>query len=315
MDGTHSPRRSIMNTICHKYASSYGFATLVLVCIACLLPACGYMHSVYVRGAVTDTSGQALPGVVVRVANSDFGALTNALGNYSLGAATGQLQLEFMKTGYTPARLEVTVDAPGVVEAAPVALWPLPMVEGVFLFKNYRYYQTTHPRPNQYNVKGHGVAFGTPVAPELIIPWKDSETHPEANPPVFVGHRMPAYDARLHKLHRTEAALIHDTRESEHNPDNTTELQYHEEVLIAEHPIPLRSRILDEMERLLVELRPLRPLEPGVYAIHWGALEGYDSIEPRIFLFEMEAPETDPEAEDEDEDEAVDDEAVAENAS
>ena len=55
----------------------------------------------------------------------------------------------------------------------------------------------------------------------------------------------------------------------------------------SEQPIEMYSKVLDVPEKLLVELRAAAPLSPGVYAIHWGALEGYDSIDPRIFMFEL----------------------------
>ena len=289
----------IMKIPYRKYIHNSVLPILLLLLLACTLAACGYMRNVFIRGMVTDISGQALPGVVVRVTGTEFGALTNALGRYSLGAAPGHLQLEFMKTGYTPVRTAITVDTIGIVEAAPVALWPLPMGEGVYLFQNYRYYQTTYPRPNRYKVEEQGgVAVGTPVCPELRIHWEDPEYESDRNPPVLIGHKMPAYDARMNKMRRVNAALIHEASRSRTSTENAGNIQYHEEIWIADQPVPLRSRILDEAERLLVELRPIQALEPGVYAIHWGALEGYDSIEPRIFLFEIEAPPEDVEGED-----------------
>ena len=59
----------------------------------------------------------------------------------------------------------------------------------------------------------------------------------------------------------------------------------------------MHSKVLDEPEKLLVELKATAPLEPGVYAIHWGALEGYDSIDPRIFMFALKAPAPEDEGE------------------
>jgi len=266
-------------------AFSYGAALLFLA----LWPAaCAYMHEAWLRGQVVDVSGQALPGVVVSASGTESEALTNALGEYSLGAFTGRMQLEFFKTGYTPARLEITIDAMGVTEAPQVALWPLPIGEGVYLFQDYHYRQTNHPRPNQYEVEELGTAFGTPVNPELVIPWTDPALAPDKNPPLMIGHKVPAYDARMYKMRRANAAPIHPGT-GEAAVENDEKTQYLETIWVAENSVAIRSTALDEPARLLVELRAVSPLQPGVYAIHWGALDGYDSIEPRIFLFALEA--------------------------
>lgn len=269
-----------------KYTNHIG-----LLCVAAvLLTGCDYMHKVYLRGQVTDVSGQSLPGVVVRVAGTEFEALSTGVGQYSLGATTGILQLEFYKTGYAPAQLEVAVESLGRMDLPVVSLWPLPISEGVYFCENYRYFQTNHPRPNRYKVKDMGNALGTPVNPDLVIPWVDAGLAPKANPPCIIGHKVPVYDARMHRMQRVNAALIQTAGKGgiEATPDG--EMQYPEEIWIAEKPVPMRSHVLDEPQKLLVELRTTYPLEPGVYAIHWGALDGYDSVDPRVFIFELRAP-------------------------
>jgi len=273
------------------------FMTLVL------FSSCDYMHKVYLQGEVTDVSGQRLPGAVVKVRGTEFEDLTNGVGRYFFGVTTGNLQLEFVKTGYTPGRMEITVDSLGRVEAPTIALWPLPVGEGVYYCKNYRYYEAARPRPNRYQVKDMGEMWGTPVNPDLIIPWTDPETHTEGNPPFMIGHKMPAYDARMHKMQKVKAALIQTQVRQHVETDKKQEMQYPEEIWIAEQIIAIYSRVLDEQEKLLVELKATSPLEPGVYAIHWGALEGYDSIDPRIFMFELQAPT--PEVEEEGEGESA----------
>lgn len=261
------------------------------------LSSCDYMHKVYVRGEVTDISGQALPGVVVRVKGTDFEALTNARGRYSLGATTGLLQLDFLKTGYTPAQMEITVESLGRTEASSVTLWNLPVGEGVYFFENYRYYEASHPRPNRYIVKDMGSVWGTPVNPELIIPWYDPKSDSGKNPPYMIGHKVSAYDGRMHKMQRVNAAVMQTSRPQSIPPVQSEEIEYPEEIWIAEKTLALHTTVLDEPGKLLVELRAGDTLEPGVYAIHWGALEGYDSIEPRIFMFHLKDPAEDIEGE------------------
>ena len=37
----------------------------------------------------------------------------------------------------------------------------------------------------------------------------------------------------------------------------------------------------------LLKLNLLDPLDPGRYALHWGALEGYTTIDDRMYMFEI----------------------------
>ncbi len=268
-----------------------------LLVAAFFLSSCDYMHKVYVRGEITDISGQALPGVVVRVRGTDFETLSNARGLYSLGATTGTLQLDFLKTGYTPAQLEITVESLGRTEAPTVMLWNLPVSEGVYFYENYRYYETNHPRPNHYAVKDMGNVWGTPVNPELVIPWRGPQSDFGENPPCMIGHKVSAYDGRMHKMQRVNAAVMQTSRPQSIESETSEKIEYPEEIWIAEKSLALHTNVLDEPGKLLVELRAAAPLEPGVYAIHWGALEGYDSIEPRIFMFHLKDPAEDIEGE------------------
>lgn len=277
--------------------NKYGHIICLIGLTPFLLSGCGYMHKVYLRGQVTDVSGQTLPGVVVRVTGTEFEALTTGVGRYSLGATTGKMQLEFYKTGYTSAHLEVVVESLGRTELPAVSLWPLPISEGVYFCKNYSYSQTNHPRPNRYKVKDIGNVWGTPVSPDLVIPWVDAESDPKANPPCVIGHKVPAYDARMHRMQRVHAALIQTAGKGSVETIPEGEMQYPEEIWIPEKPVTLHSYVLDDPEKLLVELRAASPLEPGVYAIHWGALEGYDSVDPRIFIFELRMPKDENEGE------------------
>jgi hypothetical protein len=50
----------------------------------------------------------------------------------------------------------------------------------------------------------------------------------------------------------------------------------------------------DEPKHLLGEVRFLDALEPGVYALHWGALNGYSATDSRLFLFAVPSPEPPP---------------------
>ena len=46
---------------------------------------------------------------------------------------------------------------------------------------------------------------------------------------------------------------------------------------------------VDEPERYLQQIRLAEPLEPGLYAVHWGALAGHKTSETRAFVFQIES--------------------------
>ena len=255
-------------------------------CILCCLFTSGCMQNAFLRGSVTDVSGEELPGAVVRVKGTGYEGLSNGNGRYSFRLLSGTVEIEFAKTGYTLAHRTVTVPSFGILDLEPVQLWPLPVGEGVYTFENFQYSQTDHPRVNRYTVQNAGIAYGTPVEPGLKIDYVDPATNPEANPPRLITHKMPAYDAHLNKLRKVKAAIVQ-TGSGSAAGKKGKEIQYNEEVWIAGEAIPLFSQPLDEPERQLLELRAAQPLSPGVYAVHWGALEGFDSIDPRAFLFSV----------------------------
>jgi hypothetical protein len=68
-------------------------------------------------------------------------------------------------------------------------------------------------------------------------------------------------------------------------PAMVTETVWATQELISALPAPI-----DEPEKLLVQLKPAGPLTPGVYGVHWGALEGHASTDPFVFLFRVADP-------------------------
>jgi hypothetical protein len=74
--------------------------------------------AIQISGTVTDETNQPLPGVSVRIKNSDKGTATDAKGKYSLAANEGTI-LVFNFIGYT--QQEVTV---GSSETINVKLMP-----------------------------------------------------------------------------------------------------------------------------------------------------------------------------------------------
>jgi hypothetical protein len=232
-----------------------------------------------IEGAVVDVKGDALPCVAVTVtheraqgfrARDGAQSLTNALGRYRVPFQPGSVELEFIKTGYTPGRLLLTVPASREVPATTVILWQLPAGKGVYLFENFRYEALSAVEPRPYRAGQHEVVHGAPRNPELGT---------ENANPMILCYKMPDYDIALCKLQLAEVALP--------GMENVT---FTEKVWIRAEPLPVTLERIDEPEGSLFELRLSRPLEPGVYGIHWGALDGYTTTDPRVFLFRVAEP-------------------------
>ena len=113
---------------------------------------------------------------------------------------------------------------------------------------------------------------------------------PTSAEPLILCYRMPNYDVQCSRLEQSDVALPE-------APDagNT------ERAWLAEASVPCSVDVIDAPEGRLAELRCAQPLSPGVYALHWGALDGYLTTDPRVFMFAVVAEEEPPEGESEDE--------------
>ncbi|MBN2308406.1 MAG: carboxypeptidase regulatory-like domain-containing protein [Candidatus Hydrogenedentes bacterium] len=229
-----------------------------------VLAGCGATR---IEGRVVDVKGDALPGVAVSVEGSSYQALTNGLGEYRIKFRPGRVVLHFAKTGYTPGILEAQLEAYRPVLATPVELWPLPGNAGVHIFENYRYRATKPVQPDAFVLANGEVVFGTQKWPELET--ADQE-------PVIICHNMPRYGVKLTRLDLAEVIL----EEAVAGSDTVT-------VWKPSRAVPVSVVPIDEPDALLLHVRFTGPLEPGTYALHWGALEGQARPEGRIFLFSV----------------------------
>ncbi len=224
-----------------------------------------------IHGTVVDLEGEPLPGVAVEIEGTRTQALTGELGEYTVFFPPGPITLRFMKTGYTSGRLELTPRGRRV-QATSVSLWRLPQDKGVYLFEDFQYLPTDWVEPEQLVTTDNRIVYGTRRQIQLAI------TEPE---PMLIAHKMqPAYDAQFCRMHLIEVTL----QEPGGEP-------YTREILTKDEPLPIDVAPVDPPEKLLLRLRPLEPLEPGAYAVHWGALDGYRTADPRMFLFRIAAPE------------------------
>ena len=236
--------------------------------LALALAACD--RTAIVQGTVTDVSGEMLPGVAVTILGQELQDTTAGVGTYRMRCVPGALELAFEKTGYTPGRLLITAGS-GTTQAEPVMLWPLPTSRGVFLFREFRYQDTDRTEPKRYQTRELGLTFGLK---------KDiTQTTLDTNP-VIICHRMPTYDVHIHVLQLVEAS----------DPELETP-DYSQKVWAPVSEVPFASAPIDQPDQLLVELRPGASLEPGAYAVDWGALDGYTSTDSRVFLFRVISPD------------------------
>jgi hypothetical protein len=95
----------------------------LLVALTGALSACQPGH---IEGMVESVYGEALPGVAAKIQDQSRYAVTNATGHYKLAYTPGNLVLEFIKSGYAPAEMELPVDGYRTVAASTVRMWRLP---------------------------------------------------------------------------------------------------------------------------------------------------------------------------------------------
>lgn len=231
---------------------------------------CG-CNATVIEGKVLDIKGEALPGVTVSVQGAATQALTNALGAYKLRVAPGHWMLFFHKSGYTPGRFEIDAEVPGVVEANSVTLWCLPPGNGVFLYEGYRYRATRAIERETFLAQDGRMLYGT---------VKFDPEHPDSpatsnSTPTLLCYNMPRSGVCLHRLERTDVVL-EDAR-------NGTSVKIWTPV--ESFPVSLIS--IDEPEGLLQQVQLDTSLQPGVYAVNWGAFDTSAAADPRIYLFSV----------------------------
>lgn len=249
---------------------------LTVILLGCSNP---YLRGASVSGIVVDFAGDALPGVSVTVENGDYRALTDARGLYKVRYLPGEVTLQFAKTGFTPGILELNIADFTKVIPSPVELWRLPPEKGVYILSEFRYVKTASMAPTDFTVYNEGVIHGTQSEFEV-------ET---ANPqPLLVCYKMPQYDVHLTRLIRRRI-----------NIGPTKKGDDILQVWTGDASFRTAFTPIDTPAGMLLQLELPGPLEPGVYAVHWGALEGFFAIEDQMHVFRIVSPPKDENEEDE----------------
>lgn len=220
-----------------------------------------------VEGVATNVQGETLAGVVVQVDGGGRQVTTDVLGHYRVSADSAAARLTFSKSGYATAELILGSEADGR-RNANVQLWQLPLNAGVYFFEAGRYRPLEWVLPGQYFMKDGSVAYGT---------QRPAETRTPANTPFVVCYRTPRYDAQLSRLVESTA-----TRPAVETGSF--------DVWVEAGSFRADLTAIDTPDAQLLRLQIGQALEPGTYAVHWGALEGYDTLEARVYLFEVAEP-------------------------
>lgn len=250
-------------------------ACLLALALGVLATGCELKTSV--QGSVFDVKGEQLPGVAVTLRGTEVEDITSGTGGYALSCPPGPAILDFIKTGYTRGRLDLVVPDSGVVQATEVRLWPVPAGQGVYLYENFRYREATRIEPQPFRLAGRGPVLASKVPPGL----QTFNTQP-----LIIYTLLPSYDTALYRMAAVNAA----------HPQAEIEAVDGEPVWIVDSPVTAVIVPVDEPDRQLLELRPTEPLTPGIYAVSWGAFDGYTSTHASAYLFEVVDPNAPDEA-------------------
>lgn len=250
-----------------RYRAARGVLPWAGALAALCMTACD--RTAIVDGAVTDISGEALPGVAVALTGRDIQATTNTLGEYRVRSKPGDIALDFSKTGYALGHVTAAVST-GFNNVTTAVLWPLPANRGVYIYRNFQFLEMDRTEPKRFLAKDMGLVFGIKREIDLVI---------EETQPTILFHKLPGYDVQLHQLQPAKAS----------DPELETP-DYRQNIWAPVRPIPITLAPIDEPDHLLVEVRLSEPLVPAAYALHWGALEGYTSTDSRVFLFRVKDP-------------------------
>lgn len=254
---------STFSTKCHIPWTPWRIVAGILMPIT--LAACSQSG---LQGVVRNVEGEALPGVSIQVSGSDIAAVSNGRGEYALALTPGPHTISYAKSGYTMSRLSLS-DGETDLETIPdVNLWNLPPQNSVYLYHNTLYTPTTWVIPKRYYMSDGTIDFGT---------QREAEAVTDRAAPTILFYRTPRYDARLTRLQEKEAQLPQDDKQVFN-------------IWAAGGTVGVTLNPVDPADPTLMKLELLEPLEPGMYAIHWGALEGNTVIDERIYLFEVVPP-------------------------
>ena len=158
----------------------------------------GCKPEVALYGLVTDTAGEPLPGVSVKVKGTELFATTNGTGVFGkrpgrLALSPGTCVLRYIKTGFTTAEQTITTGQERTLEVPTVVLWPLPNARGIYDRTDNRYRNWTRVEPMRYLREDRSPVFGTRQLPELRLKPPGGQ---------IIAHKVSSYDWRMSRLEK-----------------------------------------------------------------------------------------------------------------
>jgi len=245
-----------------------GFFLQFAVTLACL----SGCERAILEGRAVNARGEALPGVVVRLEGTSRQDLTDGLGRYRLPAPrdASKLSLRMSKTGYAPTLVDLTPTGRILMDVPDTPLWILPLNAGVFEYKDQKYIAAEWALPKEYSLKDGETEFGLEVRESLAVEMP-------TNALWLVCYRTPRYNARLTRLVEVEAVM----------PGANDETV---PIWVESGTIAVGLEPMDHPDGLLQRVVVDRPLQPGIYAVHWGAIEGYTTLESRVYVLRLVEP-------------------------
>lgn len=266
-----------------------GARVLCLLAGAVGMGACA--PQVGVQGMVYNIEGEPLPGVSVRVEQLGAFSVSNGNGLFgkrpnTLSLAPGTWELAYFKTGFTTVRQRITTDNLRTLEAPAVELWPLPSAKGVYALEGLTYRPFTRLTPERYLRENNTPVSGVKLLPELKL---------ATAPAMIISHRMANYDWQLSRME--QVAVLREGFEAPapgEAPKEGAEGRT-ETIWAASVRLPIQASAIDEPEQQLWRISPSVELGPGIYAVHWGALDGDPGTEPSAYLLQVIDPNAPPE--------------------
>lgn len=242
---------------------------------------------------MTNNDGEPLPGVSVKVEAAQVHAVTNGTGWFGnrgnrLAVPPGAWEIDYIKSGFTVAQQSVETGGARSMDVPTVTLWPLPAAKGVYVFDGGTYDPLTRATPERYTGLDNAPVHGIKQEAELAL---------EALPAYFISHKMANYDWQLARLEQVR--VLRPGVAVESGPDEEIDEGLTEPVWAATVRLPIETLPVDLPEQQLWRIRPAASMPPGMYALHWGALEGDTTTEESIYLVRIKdsAPEPAPDEE------------------
>ena len=225
-----------------------------------------------IMGSVHDIKGQTLPGVAVTCVETGDQVITGPLGSYRVRFQPGPVTVTFIKSGYTPGILEMDSGGESTIEAEPVRLYRLPVDSGVYFFENLAYRAVDSILPERF------VAVDPPLG-AIYGTRRRTVSTTEDRLPTLIGFRVPRGGASLYRLRSLDMKVM-----------GPRDQEIPVEGWVPANAVEVDMAPIDEPDGLLRVLQLEEELEPGRYALHWGALDGDRDLDQRAFIFDVVEP-------------------------